>query len=151
MTFTLLSYPGLFLASLLAATLFPTSSEALLAAMLLSERFSLPLLLAVAVVGNTLGSVINWALGRYLLHFRDRRWFPLSPAQFTRAETAFNRYGLWSLLFAWLPIVGDPLTLIAGALRVRFWPFLMLVAAGKTARYLVVAQATLWGMAQVPG
>lgn len=138
MVFESFSLFGLFAASLLAATLLPTSSEVLLAAMLASERFSTSALLLVAIAGNTLGAVINWLLGRYLLHFRERRWFPLSAAQLTRAEQQFQRYGLPCLLFAWLPVVGDPLTLIAGVLRVRFWPFLLLVATGKSLRYLAV-------------
>jgi membrane protein YqaA with SNARE-associated domain len=83
--------------------------------------------------------VINWIIGRGIVRFRDRRWFPLTPEQYARAETTFNRYGRWSLLFSWVPIVGDPLTLIAGALRVRFWPFLILVTLGKAARYAVLA------------
>lgn len=137
-----LSYPALFLAATLAATLLPLSSEVLLGAMLASGRFDANLLLCVAIAGNTLGSVINWCLGRYLLHFRERRWFPLSAQQLDRAERAFRRYGLASLLFAWLPVVGDPLTLVAGVLRVRFWLFLLLVALGKTARYAVVYALT---------
>ena len=85
------------------------------------------------------GAIVNWLLGRGVARFRDRRWFPLSDAQYARAEATFNRYGLWSLLFSWVPIIGDPLTLIAGALRVRFWPFLALVTLGKAARYVALA------------
>ncbi|GAA5168829.1 YqaA family protein [Viridibacterium curvum] len=133
-----LSYPALFIAATLAATVLPVSSEVLLGAMLVSGRFDAVGLLIVASAGNTLGAVINWCLGRYLLHFRERRWFPLSAQQLARAEQAFQRYGLLSLLFAWVPVVGDPLTLVAGVLRVRFWLFLLLVGIGKTARYGMV-------------
>ena len=71
-----------------------------------------------ASVGNTLGSVVNWVLGRGIAHWRDRKWFPLTPAQYETASRYFARYGLWSFLFAWLPFIGDPLTVVAGALRV---------------------------------
>ena len=80
-----------------------------------------------ASTGNTLGSAVNWALGRYLLHFQDRRWFPVKAAQLERAQTWFRRYGVWSLLLAWTPLVGDAVTVAAGVMRVRFWLFLVLV------------------------
>ncbi len=96
-------------------------------------------LVAVATCGNVLGAIANWMLGRSVVAFRKKPWFPLSPAQYARAEQTFRRYGLWSLLFSWVPIIGDPLTLIAGALRVRFWPFLVLVTIGKAARYALLA------------
>jgi len=132
-------YLGLFATALLAATLIPVSSEVVLAALTAAQGFDIWLLVAVATTGNTLGSVINWLLGRYCLHWRDRRWFPVKPATLARATERFNRYGLWSLLFAWLPIVGDPLTFVAGILRVRFPVFVVLVATGKAARYAAVA------------
>ncbi|PAS92374.1 MAG: hypothetical protein CGU28_16745 [Candidatus Dactylopiibacterium carminicum] len=138
-----LSLPGLFLASLLAATLLPTSSEALLAALQLDGQHPTWSLLLVAGTGNTLGSVVNWVPGRYLLHWHARRWFPFSAAQLARAEVRFQRWGLGCLLFAWLPVIGDPLTFIAGMLRVRFWPFLLL-ACGKFLRYVVVLYAANW-------
>lgn len=132
-------YLGLFATALLAATLIPVSSEVVLAALTAAKGFDIWLLVAVATLGNTLGSVINWLLGRYCLHWRDRRWFPVKPATLARATERFNRYGLWSMLFAWLPIVGDPLTFAAGVLGVRFRSFVTLVAIGKAVRYVVVA------------
>lgn len=99
------------------------------------------LLVAVATAGNLAGSTINWAIGRYLSERRDARWFPVSNAALERAETRFNRFGLPVLLLAWVPIIGDPLTLIAGLLRVRIVPFLLIVGAGKAARYTVIALA----------
>ena len=100
-----------------------------------------------ASLGNTLGSVANWALGRFLLAFRDRRWFPVKEAAYERARRALLRWGLWSLLFAWLPFVGDPLTVAAGALKVRLPVFVLLVGLGKTARYalLIAAASPLTG------
>ena len=134
---------GLFGSAFLAATLVPGSSEALLAALLVEGGIAPWLLILVATVGNVLGSAVNWLCGRYLAHFRDRRWFPVSARRYEQAEGWYARYGLWSLLFAWLPVVGDPLTVIAGALRVGFGRFLLLVTIGKTVRYLLVAAAAL--------
>ncbi|TFH74672.1 DedA family protein [Gammaproteobacteria bacterium LSUCC0112] len=130
-------YLSLMLTGFLAATLIPASSEALL--LLLFQQGYTPLLLwLAATTGNTLGSCVNWFLGREIVKFRDRHWFPVTTGQLYRAELQFNRYGVWSLLLAWLPIVGDPLTFIAGVLRVRFWLFLFLVATGKSLRYAVL-------------
>ena len=131
-------YLGLFFTAFLAATLVPLSSEAVLAALIAAEGFDLALLVVVATLGNTLGAVVNWWLGRYALHWRDRRWFPFSAEQLERASDWFNRYGVWTLLLSWLPVVGDPLTFAAGVLGVRFPLFLVLIAIGKGARYLVV-------------
>ncbi len=141
---TIESYLGLFLTAFLAATIVPFSSEALLVAMEVSETFSVSGLLLAASLGNTLGSVANWGLGRFCLHWRDRKWFPVKARELDRASAWFNRYGLWSLLLAWVPVVGDPLTLAAGALKARFLPFLLLVAIGKTARYAVLLGVVDW-------
>jgi len=97
-----------------------------------------------ATAGNTLGAVVNWALGRFLLHFRDRRWFYFSAAQVERAQRWFQRYGFWSLLLAWMPIGGDALTLIAGIMKVRMWLFLGLVGTGKGLRYVSVVYLEGW-------
>jgi protein-S-isoprenylcysteine O-methyltransferase Ste14 len=75
----------------------------------------------VASVGNVAGSVINWALGRGIEHFRERRWFPIKPAALARAERWYARYGRWSLLLSWAPVIGDPLTMIAGAAARAAW------------------------------
>lgn len=135
-------YASLFFTALIAATFFPLSSEALLVS-LLHQGYS-PLLLGLtATLGNTLGSCINWYLGRQCLHFQHKKWFPVSPAQLQRAQQQFQRYGIYSLLFAWLPIVGDPLTLLAGVMRVQFPLFVALVAAGKALRYTLVIWLSL--------
>lgn len=133
---------GLFLAAFLAATLLPAQSEAVLVALLLGGRPPW-LLVAVASVGNVLGSTVNWWLGRELLRFQDRRWFPLTPAALARAQHGYRRWGRWSLLLSWLPVVGDPLTLAAGVMREPLRVFLPLVALAKTGRYVVLAMATL--------
>ena len=138
----LVVYVGLFLAALLAATILPAQSEALVVALLLTD-YAPWLVLTVASVGNVAGSFLNWLLGRGIERFRDRRWFLVSPADLARAEGWYRRYGKWSLLLAWMPIVGDPLTVIAGVLREPLPIFLVLVTIGKVGRYLVIAAATL--------
>ncbi|WP_312520007.1 YqaA family protein [Stutzerimonas nitrititolerans] len=137
------AYLGLFLAALLAATILPLQSEAALVGLLLSDAFAPWALLLVATMGNVLGSVINWLLGRSLERFRDRRWFPVSASGLARAQRGYQRYGRWSLLLSWVPLIGDPLTVIAGTLREPLWSFLLLVTLAKGARYLVLAALTL--------
>jgi len=135
------TYAGLFLLSFVAATLLPAQSEIAIGTLHHAGGYpAVPLLLA-ATMGNVLGSLVNWWLGRYLLHFQDRRWFPVGPAPMERATRWFRRFGVWSLLLAWLPIVGDPLTLVAGVMRVPLPWFLLLVTVGKAARYGVILAA----------
>ncbi|MDJ0390631.1 YqaA family protein [Roseomonas sp. E05] len=136
-------YAGLFGLSLVAATILPAQSEAALAGLLLAGTYSPALLLVAASLGNTAGSAINWALGRSIERYRRRRWFPVRPAMLERAQGWYRRYGKWSLLLSWLPVVGDPLTLVAGVMREPFLPFLLLVALAKAGRYLVVAVLAL--------
>jgi membrane protein YqaA with SNARE-associated domain len=138
-----MAYVGLFLLALLAATLLPMQSEAGLVALLLTDSYSITGLLLAAIAGNTLGSCINWWLGRSLNRFQSRRWFPVSPTQLLRAQRWYQRYGRWSLLFSWLPIVGDPLTLVAGVMREPLPSFLLLVLLAKSARYLLLAAIVL--------
>ncbi|GHF33720.1 YqaA family protein [Seohaeicola zhoushanensis] len=138
-------YLGLFLAAFLAATLLPAQSEALLAYHLSNPALSVAGLLAVATAGNVLGSVVNWLCGRFLRHFQNRRWFPVSPAHLARAEAQYHRWGRWSLLASWVPIIGDPLTVVAGVMREPLPSFLVIVTIAKAGRYLVVAGlALLW-------
>lgn len=137
------AYAGLFLAAFLAATLLPMQSEAVLAGLLVAGGQPVLSLLLVASLGNILGAAVNWGLGRWLWQARDSRWFPGNPAQLARAEAWYRRYGRWSLLFSWLPVVGDPLTLVAGLLREPLPLFLLLVSLGKVGRYLLVAELAL--------
>ncbi|WP_018184004.1 YqaA family protein [Kaistia granuli] len=138
----LAAYTGLFLAALAAATILPMQSEAVLVGLLLAD-YSPWLLLSVASAGNVLGSLINWFLGRGIARFRDQRWFPVSPAGLARAEGWYRRYGKWSLLLSWAPVIGDPLTVVAGVLREPLPMFLLLVTIAKVGRYLVLAAITL--------
>lgn len=130
-------YLGLFLVAFLAATLLPAYSEVLFVG-LLAAGYDPLALWAWATAGNALGAAVNWLLGRYLLHYQDRSWFPFKPDSLGLAQGWFQRYGIWSLLFSWAPIVGDTLTFIAGLMGVRFPLFLLLTALGKGARYAIM-------------
>ena len=142
----LAAYGGLFLAAFLAATLVPAQSEALLGGLLAAREFSPVLLIGVASLGNVLGSLVNWLIGRGIERFRDRRWFPASPQALERAQAQYRRWGHWSLLASWVPIIGDPLTLVAGVLREPLWRFLALVTLAKVGRYLALAAVVLHWM-----
>ena len=106
--------------------------------MYLSNSFETYLLLIFASIGNILGSITNWYLGKKITIFQDRKWFPVSPDQLNRSQKYFQKYGLWSLLLAWVPIIGDPLTLLAGVLNVRFGIFFLLVSISKISRYVFI-------------
>jgi membrane protein YqaA with SNARE-associated domain len=140
-------YGALFLSAFLAATVLPVSSEAVLAGLVVSGRGDPVLLLAVATIGNTLGSVVTWILGRGIDTLRNRRWFPVTPDRYEQACRTFRRFGEWTLLFAWLPVVGDALTLAAGAARMNLGVFVALVAIGKAARYALIIAGGLWATA----
>lgn len=137
------AYLILFLAAFGAATLLPLQSEAVLVGLLALGEHPVWVLVAVASAGNVLGSWVNWLLGRYIEHWRHKRWFPVSESQLERAQRAYHRYGRWSLLLSWTPIIGDPLTLVAGVMREPLWSFMLIVAIAKTGRYVVLAAATL--------
>ena len=131
---------GLFLAAFIASTLFPASSEAVLAGLVAGGAYDPWLLIATASLGNILGATVNWALGRWAA---QSRWVQRN-AHLARASLWFRRYGPWSLLLSWLPVIGDPLTLAAGLARLRFPLFLLPVAVGKVGRYLAVFYLADW-------
>lgn len=141
----LAAYGGLFLSAFIAATVLPAQSELVLAALLRSAEMHAGVLIVVASLGNVLGAVVNYGLGRGAAAFRDKRWFPVSTQALEKAERWYRRYGKWSLLLSWAPIVGDPITVAAGVLREPFWVFLCLVTLAKVGRYLVVA-AMVFGL-----
>jgi len=136
-------YASLFGIAFIAATVFPLQSEAALIALLLGGQQPVWALIAVASVGNVLGSVVNWLLGRSLERFRDRRWFPASPAALERAQRAYQKWGKWSLLLSWAPFIGDPLTVVAGVLREPLPMFVLLVTMAKVGRYVTLAWLVL--------
>jgi len=134
---------GLFVAAFAAATILPAQSEAALIALLLAGKASPAALVGVATLGNVLGSLTNWALGRGVARFRQKRWFPVSEYALDRASGWYRRWGRWSLLLSWVPFIGDPLTVAAGVLREPLWSFVLIVTAAKAARYIVLALVTL--------
>lgn len=136
------TYSILFAVSFGAATILPLQSEAMLVGLLLAD-YSPTWVIAVASVGNVLGSVVNWMMGRQVEKFRNRRWFPVNEAQLERAQRWYQRYGKWSLLLSWVPVVGDPMTVIAGVLREPLPGFLVLVTISKVGRYSVLAALVL--------
>lgn len=141
-----MAYLTLFLTAFAAATLLPAYSELLLGT-LASQGLPLFWLWFWATLGNTLGSVVNGVIGRQVDRFKHKRWFPVSELQLHKARNRFNRYGQWSLLLGWLPIIGDPLTLVGGIMRVPWLNFVILVGTGKGLRYAFV----LWVVLEATG
>ncbi|MBY3075155.1 DedA family protein [Rhizobium laguerreae] len=135
-------YVGLFVAALIAATIFPAQSEAVLLGLILSGDYSVVALTAVASVGNILGAVVNWLLGRGLEQLKDKRWFPIRPDKLVHAQRWYQRYGKWSLLASWVPFVGDAITVVAGVMKEPLPIFILLVGIAKTARYGILAAVT---------
>lgn len=136
-------YAGLFFAAFVAATILPMQSEAALVALISLKSYPVWLLVVVASFGNVAGSIVNWLLGRGIEHFRDRSWFPVKGAALGRAQDWYHRYGKWSLLLSWAPLIGDPLTVAAGIMREPFGIFLLLVTLAKVGRYVVLALLTV--------
>lgn len=130
-------YVTLFLSAFLAATIFPAQSETLLAFQISQNPNEAVILVGVATFGNVLGSVVNWVLGRFAS--KAGRWFPVKEERLSRAKDFYFKYGRYTLLFSWVPIVGDPITIVAGIMHERLLMFLVLVTIGKLARYLFVA------------
>jgi membrane protein YqaA with SNARE-associated domain len=140
-------YTGLFMAAFLAATILPMQSEAVLVGLLLTGDYSPTVLLAVASCGNVLGAVLNWWLGRGLEQFRHRSWFPVSEQRLDQAQQWYQRIGKWSLLLCWMPVIGDPLTVVAGVMREPLPIFVLIAGGAKILRYLMLAAVTLGWLA----
>lgn len=138
-----LSLAGLFAIAFIAATILPAQSEAALIGLLVLGQQAPVLLVIVATIGNVAGSVTNWMLGRWVEHYRHRRWFPVREQALDSATGWYRRWGRWSLLLSWAPIGGDALTVAAGVLREPFWSFLLLVTIAKVGRYIVLTVITL--------
>jgi membrane protein YqaA with SNARE-associated domain len=134
-------YLSLLAASFLAATVLPAQSELVLSGLILAGRAPVWTLVAVASLGNVGGSIVNYLLGFGLARFETARWFPIKRAALDKAEAFYRKWGRWSLLLSFAPIIGDPLTMIAGALREKLWVFLVLVTLSKVGRYVALAWA----------
>ena len=127
----------------MVATIVPFGSEVYFATLLITDKYNSLFLITAASAGNILGSVFNWICGYYIAFFIKKKWFPINQNQINKASKFFFKYGKWSLLFAWVPFIGDPITFVAGTLRYSFAPFLILVSIGKIGRYLVIFYTTL--------
>lgn len=125
----------LFLSAFIAATIFPAQSELVLVALHQKEIHAVLLLLTIASFGNILGSCLNWILGFYFSQFQNRRWFPLSEKYMQKLTPFYQRYGAPTLLLSWVPIIGDPLTVLAGLFKLRFWLFFPIITLAKSSRY----------------
>ena len=128
----------LFLSAFGAATLLPLQSEAVLVGLLAQMQYPVWLLVAVASLGNILGSCVNWWLGLKVEQYKNRKWFPVSEQKMLQAQGIYQKYGFWSLLLSWIPIIGAPITLIAGLLKENFVRFVVMVSIAKIGRYLFV-------------
>ena len=144
------AYLGLFVTAFVAATFLPFlpgSSELALGGLLALDNGEPALLVTVATLGNVLGAVLNYAVGRYASGLSDRPWFPATPQTMARYEQAFQRYGVWTLLLSWMPVIGDVITVVAGLLRADIKHFLVLVTIGKALRYLAILGGVNWAQA----
>lgn len=137
------SYFGLFISAFGAATMLPLQSEAVLTSLLMLDKHPVWALVSVATVGNSLGAIVNWLLGRYIDCLRHKKWFPVGEDKLARAQRGYHRYGRWSLLLSWLPVIGDPITVVAGMMREPLLSFIFIVTIAKLGRYMVLAFITL--------
>ena len=136
-------YSSLFLSSFLAATLIPAQSEAFLSFQLASNKEDLIYLILLATSGNVFGALVNWYLGKFFIHYKGKKWFPIKADKLAKGEKYYKKYGRVSLLLSWMPIIGDPITLVAGILKEPLWSFLILVTIAKGLRYIFVVVVTL--------
>ena len=132
-------YASLFISSFLSSTILPGHSEIILTAFIFLKKYPIIDLIFFASIGNILGSILNWCIGYFLTNLKDRKWFPIDKSQLTRASSWFLKYGKWTLFLSWVPIIGDPLTIIAGIFRVPIHIFILIVSLAKTMRYVFIS------------
>ena len=137
------AYSSLFIASFLSSTILPGHSEITLTTLILLEKYSQFLLIFFASLGNILGSIVNWFLGLYITKFVNKSWFPFSKKQLDKSSSWYLKYGKWSLFLSWVPIIGDPLTIVAGMFRVPLIIFIIIVSISKALRYIFVGYVAL--------
>jgi len=131
-------YTSLFISSFLSSTLLPGHSELTLTTFIFLKKYSIIDLIIFASIGNILGSILNWCMGYYLTNLKNKKWFPINTLRLTRASSWFLKYGKWTLFFSWVPVIGDPLTIIAGVFRVPIYTFILIVSIAKIMRYFFV-------------
>ena len=132
-----LSLWGLFVSAFISSTIAPGGSEAVLAFMVSSGNFSVANLIVVATVGNSLGALTTWFLG-----WLAEKKFPLEKVLERRKQKSISlvrKWGVWALLFSWLPVIGDGLCFAGGWLRLAFWPACLAIVVGKSVRYAVLS------------
>ena len=126
----------LFFSAFISSTLFPGGSEAVLAYLVSDATHPLLLLITVATIGNTLGAMTSWGIGRLVsIRYSTEK---LSKESQQKAVTRLQHYGSPILLLSWLPVVGDPLCVAAGWLRIHWLKSLLFITTGKLLRYIVV-------------
>ena len=133
----------LFLSSFISSTILPGHSEITLTTFIFLNKYNIINLIFIASLGNILGSILNWYLGFHFVKFKEKKWFPINKRQLEKASLWFLNYGKWSLFFSWVPFVGDPLTVVAGVLRVPIITFLIIVSISKILRYVIVSLIAL--------
>lgn len=129
---------GLFGLAFLSSTFIPSQSEAVLFVLLAGKKYAAWMLLSAAIAGSISGVILNYFLGRYLYRFHTKKWFPVKEKSLKKVEKFFNHHGIWALLLAGVPFIGDPITLLGGVMRVNFWIYLLFTGFSKTLRYLFV-------------
>jgi membrane protein YqaA with SNARE-associated domain len=140
---SLVAYSSLFISSFLSSTILPGHSEITITTLILLEKYSQFLLIFFASLGNILGSIVNWFLGLYITKFVNKSWFPFSKKQLDKSSSWYLKYGKWSLFLSWVPIIGDPLTIVAGMFRVPLIIFIIIVSISKALRYIFVGYVAL--------
>ena len=136
-------YITLFISSFISSTILPGHSEITLTAFIFLNKYPIINLIFIASLGNILGSILNWYLGFHFVKFKEKKWFPINKRQLEKASLWFLNYGKWSLFLSWVPFVGDPLTVVAGVLRVPIITFLIIVSISKILRYVIVSLIAL--------
>ena len=141
---------GLFAATFLAATVVPFQSELVFAGLQLGAVAPLWLLIGVASAGNTLGAFVNYWIGARLEHAGAHRWMRIDETRLARARRWWQRWGVWSLLLSWAPVLGW-FTVVAGMMRTPLWQFALLVLLAKTGRFVALGWLTAQAMALAAG
>lgn len=138
-----LGYPGVFLVSFIASTLVPFSNEVVVMAMP-ALGYDIWLTAVSATAGGYLGSLVNYLVGKKGTDFLFSRWIKIKPARWQQAERIFQRRGNWVLFFVWLPFIGDPLAVVAGAFKIDWRLFSFWVVTGKFLRFVVLLGIVNW-------